>query len=79
MNTTTFDTHMLIKSLKDQGMAENQAEVIVNIVRDAREIDKNGFATKHDIILVEQRIIIKIGAMLFTGIGFLAALQFFAK
>ena len=35
MVSTTFDTHLLVRHLKDKGMPEEQAEVVMSIMRES--------------------------------------------
>jgi hypothetical protein len=77
MNTITFNTHQFVKKLQAEGLTEKQAEAIVEVVTDARASDKDSFATKHDIELLEQRMTIKVGLMIFALGGFLTAIKFF--
>ena len=52
-----FDTHKYIKILKSQGVKENQAETIVQLVSESREQDLSKLATKEQVIAVEKTII----------------------
>ena len=83
MTSITFDKLTYIETLKSAGIADEHARAHTHALDDAL---RDSVATKadvkeldHKIVAMEQRIIIKVGAMFFTGIGFLAALQFFAK
>ena len=49
MNAITFDTHAHIKKLKEQGIAEKQAEAFVEMVKEAQEINASALATKADL------------------------------
>ena len=79
MTTITFDTHQFVRTLKASGMPEEQAEAIAEAFKVAQgEAD---IATKRDIedvrrdiIELEQRLIIKLGALMAVAIGIVAAL-----
>ena len=79
MTTITFDTHKFIRTLKEAGVPESQAEAISEAVKEAQgEAD---LATKRDIDDVrrdmremEQRLIIKLGALVAFAIGIVAVL-----
>jgi hypothetical protein len=79
MATITFDTHKFIRTLKDAGVPESQAEAFSEAFKEAQgEAD---IATKRDIDDVrrdmrelEQRLIIKLGALVAFAIGIVAVL-----
>jgi hypothetical protein len=73
MSTLTFDTHAFIKRLTAAGMPESQAEAVTAIVRDAKEADLEHLATKTDLILLEQRMTIKLGGLIVAATGLLLA------
>jgi uncharacterized membrane protein YheB (UPF0754 family) len=79
MATITFDTHKFIRTLKDAGIPENQAEAISEAIKEAH--GEAELATKRDIDDVrrdiresEQRLIIKLGGLIALAIGIVAAL-----
>ena len=72
MTTITFDTHKFIRTLKDAGIPESQAEAISEAFR-AAHIEAE-VATKTDLRELEYRLIIKLGAMMMAGIATVAAL-----
>jgi len=85
MTAITFDTHFYIKRLKDAGVAEPQAEAVIDAIRASREIDLGAAATKGDLKELELRLEnkikdlqIKLGAMLFALGGILIAVKFFS-
>lgn len=41
-----MDTHRVVKRLKEAGFTDTQAEVVTDIVRDAREMDRDDLVTK---------------------------------
>jgi hypothetical protein len=86
MTTITFDTHKFVRTLKDLGVPENQAEAISEAFKEAQGEAK--LVTKADIVSVrrdiddvrrdmremEQRLIIKMGALIAFAIGIVTAL-----
>jgi len=79
MATITFDTHKFVRKLRTAGLEEEQAEAFADAFSDAQgEAD---LATKRDIDDVrrdmrelEQRLIIKLGALVAFAIGIVAVL-----
>ncbi len=71
--TIVSDSHTFVKRLRATGFTEEQAEVIVDASRDALA----QLVTKDDmrdaLLATEQRIIIKIGAMIFVAVGIIIA------
>lgn len=83
MTATTFDTHKFIRTLTDSGVPEAQAEAFSSAFKES--LGAADFATKRDIedlrrdmnnsfIQLEQRLIIKQGAMTAFAIGIVAIL-----
>ncbi len=90
MTTITFDTHKFVRTLKDAGIPESQAEAFSEAFKDAQ--GEAELATQRDIndvrrdiddlrrdmdsrfIQMEQRLIIKLGALMAFSIGIVAAL-----
>ncbi|CAA9889982.1 conserved hypothetical protein [Candidatus Methylobacter favarea] len=90
MATITFDTHKFIRTLKDAGIPEQQAEAFSEAFKDAQ--GEAELATQNDIhdlrrdiddlrrdmearfIQLEQRLIIKLGGLMALAIGLVAAL-----
>jgi DNA-binding transcriptional MerR regulator len=86
----TFDTLKFVERLKDSGIPEAQAKAIAEAVREAqgeaelatvRDLRELGELLKHEIELVrrdlkelEQRMTIKLGAMLVVAVSIVAAL-----
>jgi predicted ribosome quality control (RQC) complex YloA/Tae2 family protein len=52
----TFDTHEYIKSFKQTGMKEVQAEAIVKAIKESRDFDFSRLATKDQIKLLQSDI-----------------------
>jgi DNA-binding transcriptional MerR regulator len=79
MATITFDTHKFIRTLRDAGIPEEQAEAIAAAFSQAH-IEAE-VATKQDVDdlrrdmrELEQRIVIKLGALMAFSIGLVATL-----
>lgn len=79
MSTITFDTHKFIRKLRSAGFEEAQAEAVSDAFSEAQV--ESGLATKRDIDDVrrdmrelEQRLIIKLGALIAFAIGVVAIL-----
>jgi len=75
MGTVPFDTLKLARKLREDAKFPNeQAEGIASAFADTLEAN---MATKADLEALEQRLTIKIGAMIVALAGFLAAIRFF--
>jgi len=72
MATITFDTHKFIRTLKESGISEAQAEAIADAFREAHL--EAELATKTDLRELEYRLIIKLGAMMMASIAVVATL-----
>lgn len=72
MAAITFDTHKFIRTLKESGIPENQAEAIAEAFR-AAHIEAE-LATKADLRELEYRLVIKLGAMTMAAVAAVAAL-----
>ena len=70
MATITFDTLKFVTRLKESGLSESQAIAITEAFRDAHV--EAEVATKADLREMEQRLIIKLGAMLVVAVGLVA-------
>lgn len=74
MNILNFDTLKYAKQLKAVGMdpvlAEEQAAAMTEVL----EINLQNLATKSDLQLLEQRMVIKFGALMVVSIGALTGL-----
>ena len=51
MATITFDTHFFVRKLRETGISEPQAEIIIDVVRDA--VASSELATKNDLEVVK--------------------------
>ena len=75
MNILNFDTLKYAKRLKAAGMdpllAEEQAAAMAEVL----EINLQNLATKSDLQLLEQRMVIKLGALMVISIGALTGLM----
>ena len=83
MTTIAFDTHKFIRTLKESGIPENQAEAISEAFRTAHveaelatKIDLQALelALKSEIRELEYRLTIKLGAMMMAAVAAVAAL-----
>ena len=90
MATITFDTLKFVRTLKNAGVPESQAEAISEAFKEAQ--GEAELATQHDssdvrrdiddlrrdmdarFIQIEQRLIIKLGTLMALSIGMVAAL-----
>ncbi len=90
MSTITFDTHKFIRTLKEAGVPESQAEAFSDAFKEAQ--GEAELATEHDIndvrrditdlrrdmdarlMQLEQRLIIKLGSMMVVAIAVIAAM-----
>ena len=74
MNILNFATLKYAKRLKAAGMdpllAEEQAAAMAEVL----EINLQNLATKSDLQLLEQRMVIKLGALMLVSIGALTGL-----
>ena len=74
MNVLNFDTLKYAKRLKaigmDPALAEEQAAAMAEVL----EINLQNLATKSDLQLLEQRMVIKLGALMVVSIGVLTGL-----
>lgn len=82
MTSTTFDTLMYAKKLREAGFSEKQAEIQAEALK---EIIQDNLATKQDIsdlrkdlLQIEERLMyrltIRLGLMLVTAVTVLAAI-----
>lgn len=75
MNILNFDTLKYAKRLKAAGMdpllAEEQAAAMAEVL----EINLQNLATKSDLQLLEQRMVIKLGALMVVSISALTGLM----
>jgi hypothetical protein len=75
MAAIPFDTLKLARALRDDGkMPPDQAEGVANALAEAF---RDEISTKSDLRDLEQRLTIKVGAMLVALSGFLTAIKFF--
>jgi hypothetical protein len=74
MAALIFDSHAFVKKLRDAGFSEEQAECLVA----AHQEVFSQLVTKDDLQvelrLLEQRIVIKLGALSVAAVGAVAAL-----
>ncbi len=85
MATITFDTLKFSKRLKDAGVPDKQAEAEAEALSEVLEVNMTELVTKEDLTReadllrrdmreMEQRIVIKLGALMAASIGIVAAL-----
>ena len=81
MTAASFDTHRIVKRLKDAGATDALAEAFTDVLRENREVDLSQLATKNDVALLrqelqftEQRITIRLGSMTVIAVGVMAML-----
>jgi len=74
MNILNFDTLKYAKRFKAAGMDFLLAEEQAATMADVLEINLQNLATKSDLQLLEQRMVIKLGALMVISIGVLTAL-----
>ena len=84
MTTTTFDTHLYVKQLTGSGMPEPQAETMVRIMSESRQLDLAHLATTRDLkelkLTLDTRfkdLQLKLGGMIMALGGLLVAIQYF--
>ena len=71
MEITAFNTHDFVKRLTSAGMSEPQAEILAE---ELSRLIKERLATKRDLKEMEQKLTIKLGAIMVIGVSVLAAL-----
>lgn len=82
MTTTTFDTLIYAKKLREAGFSEHQAEIQAEALKEIVESNlaskQDIEALKRDIVLLEERLIykltIRLGTMLVVAVSALAAI-----
>lgn len=74
MATIVFDSHTFIKRLRATGFTQEQAEVIVDASRDALSQPVTKDDLKTELLALEQRMTIKLGALMVVAVGAVAAL-----
>ena len=66
LNMQIVDTHFLVKRLISKKFTEEQAEEMVNIIKEIKEKDLEITATKQDLKELELRLTIRLGIVMFT-------------
>lgn len=85
MSAITFDTLKFANRLKAAGVPDKQAEAEAEVLAEALEVNLKDLSTKADLLatkvelqqemkMLEQRLIIKLGAIIALAIGIVAAL-----
>lgn len=67
MATTTFDTHQFIRTLKESGIPENQAEAISTAIKTAQ--NEQELVTKQDLALAVKELGVNLTRWI-IGAGF---------
>ena len=84
MPAATFDTHRIVKRLKEAGASDALAETVTDVFREVREADLSqlatkadvaDMATKQDLLLLEQRMTIKLDSLIVLAVGAVATLK----
>lgn len=78
MTAVTFDTHRIVKRLKDAGASDALAETVTDVLRETRDTDLSKLVTKedlrHEVELLRRDITIRTGGMLIVAVGAVATL-----
>lgn len=85
MSAITFDTLKFANRLKAAGVPDKQAEAEAEVLAEALEVNMKDLSTKADLLaakvelqqemkMLEQRLIIKLGALIALALGIVAAL-----
>lgn len=85
MATLTFDTLKFARRLKEAGVPEQQAEAEAEVLSETLEVNLKDLVTQSDLAHeadllrrdlreLEQRLLIKLGALMAFGIGIVATL-----
>jgi hypothetical protein len=77
MSTLTFDTLKFANRLKAAGVPDKQAEAEAEILGEALEVNLKNLVTedmlRRELLLLEQRITIKLGGIIAIAVGILIA------
>ena len=65
MNAIPFDTHRVVKRLKEAGFSKPQAETVTDVLREARDTELSALATKADLATATAEL--KAGTQLLRG------------
>ncbi len=71
---STIDTLQFARRMQKSGLDQKVSEELAEAIKETQTQSLERFATKEDLIMLEQRMIIKIGSLLAIGIGIIAAL-----
>lgn len=74
MATLSFDTLKFSKRLQEAGVSQAQADAEAEALADALSLNLQEVATKQDLVLLEQRITIKLGGLMVIAVGAVATL-----
>ncbi len=73
MSAITFDTYRVAKTLQTRGFTAEQAEGVIEAMR---EIDTTQVSTKADLREMELRMTVRLGGMMMALGGVLIAIRF---
>jgi len=73
-----FDTHRAVRELEGAGLTPAQAEKFVSILVYSQSNLVTKDFLKSELVALENRLLLKVGAMQIALGGFLAAIKFFA-
>lgn len=74
MAALTFDTLKFANRLKSAGVLPAQAEAEAEALAEVFEVNFKELATKQDLLLLEQRMTIKLGSLMVVAVAAVAAL-----
>lgn len=72
MTTLSFDTHEFVKTLQAKGFSADQAEGINDALKNALTVAE--VTTKRDLVELEYRLTIKIGALIAAAVGLIGTM-----
>ena len=79
MSTLTFDTLKFANRLKAAGVPDKQAEAEAEVLGEALEVNLKNLVTedmlRRELLLLEQRITIKLGGIIAVAVGILIAVM----
>ncbi len=79
MNTTTMtfftiDTLQFSKRMQKAGLQKEVAEELAEAIKETHNQSVENLASKQDLQMLEQRIVIKLGSLIAIGVGVIATL-----
>jgi len=73
MTALTFDTLKVTRSLTDAGIPEKHAEAMTSAIKEAQDSHLQELATKKDMELLEQRLLVRLGGLVIAVGGLIIA------